>query len=84
MTECGNDFQVRQAPRKRTAEVQVADFTTLVRVPGRPDAVRVYTGAEGDEAASYAAEVGGVVVPLPLTPTADHGRGPDGSLITCE
>lgn len=25
MTECGNDFQVRQAPRKRTAEVQVAD-----------------------------------------------------------
>lgn len=61
-------LQVRQNPSKRAGEVQVVDFTTLIRVPGAPAAVRVYTDAESDDAARYAAEVGGVVVPLPLPP----------------
>jgi hypothetical protein len=39
----------------------------LVRVPGKPAAVRVYTDDERDEAARYAADYGGVVVPLPLS-----------------
>jgi hypothetical protein len=38
----------------------------MVRVPGKPGAVRVYADAEHDEAARHAAEAGGVVVPLPL------------------
>ncbi|WP_101953220.1 hypothetical protein [Mycobacterium intracellulare] len=66
MSDDGAGLQVRQSPSKRAGDVQVVDFTMLVRVPGAPGAVRVYTDAESDDAARYAAEVGGVVVPLPL------------------
>lgn len=58
--------------------MQIVDFTTLVRVPNQPAAVRAYTAAESDEAARYAGKAGGVVVPLPLPPpdggTADFGK----------
>jgi hypothetical protein len=37
----------------------------LVRVTGRPDAIRAYTAAEQAEAEAYAAAVGGVIEPLP-------------------
>ncbi|MBY0291073.1 MAG: hypothetical protein K2X52_28620 [Mycobacteriaceae bacterium] len=53
----------------------------LVCVPGQPAAVRVYTDGESDEAARYASEVGGAVVPLPLSPPAGYTAGPSGSLI---
>lgn len=59
----------------------IADFTMLVRVPGQPAAVRVYADAEQGEAARYASEVGGVVVPLPLSPPAGYTPGASGSLI---
>lgn len=74
---------VRQPPRssKRTAEVSIADFTMLVSVSGKPAAVRVYTDDEGEEAALYAAQVGGVVVPLPLSPPAGYVAGADGTLV---
>lgn len=53
----------------------------MVRVPGKPSAVRVYIDAERDEAARYATESGGEVVPLPLSPVAGYTTGPHGSLI---
>lgn len=81
MTDDGGGLQVRQTPRKRTGELSVADFTMLVRVPGRPVLVRVYTEDERDEATRYAAEAGGVVVPLPLSPPAGYEVGPDGTLV---
>lgn len=81
MSDDDSSLQVRQAPRKRTGEAHVADFTMLVRVPGQPAAVRVYTDAEQDEGARYASEVGGVVVPLPLSPPAGFTPGPSASLI---
>jgi hypothetical protein len=59
---------VQHAPRRRTEAGSVADFTMLVRVPGEPAAVRVFTDAEKDEADHYAAGTGGTVVPLPLHP----------------
>ena len=69
MSDDGAGLQVRQNPSKRAGDqVQVVDFTMLVRVPGAPAAVRVYTDAESDDAARYAAEAGGVVVSLPLPP----------------
>ena len=68
MSDDGAGLQVRQNPSKRAGMVQVVDFTMLVRVPGAPAAVRVYTDAESDDAARHAAEVGGVVVRLPLPP----------------
>ncbi|CAN5875647.1 hypothetical protein BH09ACT7_BH09ACT7_29050 [soil metagenome] len=74
-------LQVRQSPRKRTGDARVADFTTMVRVPGRPAATRVYTDTERQEAARYAAEVGGEVVALPLPPPAGYEMGLDGSLV---
>lgn len=57
---------VRQAPRKRTDDVQIADLTMLVRVPGQPAGVRVFTDDEEVEAAEYAARTGGEIVALPL------------------
>jgi hypothetical protein len=82
MSEDGAGLQVRQTPRKPGGEVSVADFTMLVRVPGKPAAaVRVYTDDERDEAARYAAESGGVIVPLPLSPPADYKSDPDATLI---
>jgi hypothetical protein len=80
MSDDGGGLHVRQGPRKRTGELSVADFTMLVRVPGKPAAVRVYTGEEQDEAARYAAESGGVVVPLPLSPPTGYEPAPDGTL----
>lgn len=60
---------VRQSPRTRTGDAGIADFTLLVRVPGKPAATRVFTDGEADDAAQYAAETGGESVPLPLSPS---------------
>jgi hypothetical protein len=69
MTEDGSGLHVRQTPRKRsTAEIK--DFTLLVRVPGQPAAVRVFTDAEHADADTYAADTSGTVVPLPLLTSA--------------
>jgi hypothetical protein len=46
--------------------MKIADVTMLVRVPGQPAAVRVFTDAERAEADTYAAATGGTVVQLPL------------------
>jgi hypothetical protein len=81
MSDDDSGLHVRQTPSKRTGEAQMADFTMLVRVPGQPTAVRIYTDDEYSEAAHYASEVGGVVVPLPLSPPAGYIPGPSGSLI---
>lgn len=70
MTE--DSSYVVQKPRKRTDAVEIADFTMLVRVPGRPEAVSVFTDAEVDEANRYAAETGGTVVALPLDPPSGY------------
>lgn len=53
----------------------------LVRAPGRPAAVRVFTDAEAEEANQYATEIGGTVVPLPLSPPPGYTAGPDGTLL---
>ena len=76
VTEDG--LQVRQNPRKRVA-AEIKDFTMLVRVPGKPAAVRVFTDAERADADTYAADTGGTVVPLPLPPSAEatHTEGDD-------
>ena len=59
----------------------VADFTMLVRVDGKPAAVRVFTDAEADDAAAYAAEIGGEIVPLPLDPPAGYTTDSRGHLV---
>jgi hypothetical protein len=81
MSDDGAGLHVRQSPRKRTGELSVADFTMLVRVPGQPAAVRVFTDDEREEADRSAAASGGVVVPLPLSPPSGYIRGADGTLI---
>jgi hypothetical protein len=68
MSDDGSGQHVRQSSRKQAGDLRVADFTMMVRVPGQPAAVRVYAEAEHDEAVRYAAEVGGAVVALPLSP----------------
>ena len=73
--------QVRQAPRRRSSETRIADLTLLVTVPGAPAEVRVFTDDEADDAARYAAEVGGEVRTLPLGPPAGYVAGPGGSLV---
>lgn len=60
------EMHVRQSRRRSPEVIGVGDFTMLVRVAGRPAATRVFTDAESNEAAQYAAETGGTVVPLPL------------------
>jgi hypothetical protein len=55
----------RRSPKR--PPVRIKDLTTLVQVPGRPDAVQAFTDAESDLAAAYAAEAGGAIVSLPLT-----------------
>lgn len=80
VTEDGSGLHVRQAPRKQIGDVKIADFTLLVHVPGHPDAVRVFTDAERVEADTYAAESGGIVVPLPavaMPKRADSQPGVD-------
>ncbi|TXI63399.1 hypothetical protein [Mycolicibacterium mageritense] len=72
MTDDSTAYHVVQKPRMRADDVTIADFTMMVRVPGRPAALRVFTDAEIDEANGYAAENGGVVVSLPLAPPSSY------------
>ncbi|WP_006246409.1 hypothetical protein [Mycolicibacterium tusciae] len=72
---------VVQKPRRRTDQVTVADFTMLVRVDVKPAAVRVFTDAEADDAATYAAEIGGEIVQLPLDPPAGYTTDSRGHLV---
>lgn len=69
VTEDGSGLSVRQTPRKR-ASAEIKDFTILVRVPGDPAAVRVFTDVERADADTYAADTGGTVIPLPLSTSA--------------
>lgn len=81
MSEDASGLPARQSPRKRSGDLQVSDFTMMVRVPGRPAAVAVYTDAEHAEAARYAAEVGGEIVSLPLAPPPGYIAGANGTLV---
>jgi hypothetical protein len=65
-------MHIRQS-RRRADTSGISDLTALVTVPGRPDAVRAFTEAEAGEAARYAADTGGNIVPLPLAgQPSDH------------
>lgn len=81
MTADAHPHHTVQKPRKRTQPVDVTDFTMLVQVPGRPDAIRAFTDTEDAEARQYASETGGTVVPLPPSPPSGYTVGPDGNLI---
>ncbi|SBS78114.1 hypothetical protein MHPYR_500050 [uncultured Mycobacterium sp.] len=74
MSDDADVLAVRQGPRTRAGNPQIADFTLLVRVPGRPAAARVFTDGEASAAAQYATETGGVVEPLPLPPPTTPPR----------
>lgn len=50
MSDDVGGLAVRQGPRKRAADARVSDFILLVRVPGQPAAVRVFTDDDADEA----------------------------------
>lgn len=63
MTDVPGLSEHRPPARRRTDKV--SDFTLLVRVPGQPAAVRVFTAAEAPEASQYAAATGGTVENLP-------------------
>lgn len=63
MTE-PDSHHTRDIPKRRG--VKVADLVWLVRVPGRPKAIRVYTADEEAEADQYAALVAGAKEPLPV------------------
>jgi hypothetical protein len=52
----------RDSPRRRSAPLE--ELELLVRVSGRPEAIRAYTAAERAEADAYAASVGGSVEAL--------------------
>lgn len=80
MSDDGGGLHERRTP-PRTGQVQIADFTVLVRVPGRPAAVRVFTAAEQEEAAKYASENAGVVVQLPIPPPKGYTADSNGNLI---
>lgn len=54
----------REIPRRRGGKT--ADVTSMVRVPGRPTALRVFTADEEDNAREYAKTEGGEYVPLPV------------------
>lgn len=62
MTDLDTTGPNKQAPKR--ARANVADLTLIVRVPGRPADVRVFTDAEAGEAQKYASKVGGTVEPL--------------------
>lgn len=83
MSEPGEStpHHVVQKPRKRTGNAQVSDFTMMVKVPGRPQAIRVFTATEDAEARQYANDTGGTVVPLPLSPPDGYIVGPKGHLV---
>lgn len=53
----------RNAPKRPPVAIQ--DLVLLVKVSGRPDAIRAYTAAEQADAEAYRAAVGGVIEPLP-------------------
>lgn len=55
---------VRQQPRSSGAEL--SDFTLIVRPPGRPADIRVFTDGQRVEAELYAADNEAVVESLPL------------------
>ena len=74
MSDDGSGLQVRQTPRKRTGAGSVADITMLVRVPGKPAAVRAYTDEERDEADRYAAEWGSRCLAAASTASWIHHR----------
>jgi hypothetical protein len=71
---------VVQKPRKPT-NAQVSDFTMMVKVPGRPQVIRVFTATEDAEAHQYANDTGGSVVPLPLPPPDGYIVGSNGHLV---
>lgn len=52
-------------PPARRSDDKVNDFTMLVRVPGNPSAIKVFTSAQAGEAAQYAADNGGAIEDLP-------------------
>lgn len=49
----------RVAPKR--ARAAMSELTLIVRPPGRPADVRIFTDAETTEAQAYATEVGGQV-----------------------
>lgn len=56
--------EVRIAPRQ--PGVRMSALTTLVRVPADPAKTACYTADQDVEAHQYAAQHGGICVPLPL------------------
>lgn len=52
-------------PPTRRRNNNVSDFTLLVRVPGNPSAIRVFTSDEAADAAQYAADNSGTIEDLP-------------------
>jgi hypothetical protein len=50
----------RDTPKRRS--VRVTDLQWLVRVPGRPEAMRAFTGDERGDADAYAAKFDGATV----------------------
>lgn len=48
-------------PPARRRDTKVGDFTLVVRVPGNPSAIRVFTADEAADAVEYAKTTGGAV-----------------------
>lgn len=68
-------IHTREIPKRRG--VKIADLTSMVRVPGRPAAIRVYTADEDAAAREYAENEGGEHVPLPISnPAWDWSKHP--------
>lgn len=59
-----SSYSERRSPARREP-TKVADYTMLVRVPGKPWEIRTFTDAQAEEAAEYAAEHGTEIEPLP-------------------
>jgi hypothetical protein len=68
MSSDPSSFSPREAPRRRSGGETVADFTLLVRIPGKPATFKAFTDAERGEAEAFAAANGGTLMPLPLDP----------------
>jgi hypothetical protein len=56
-----SEEMVSRESRNR-ASARVEDLQWLVRVPGRPEAIRAFTGAERGDADGYAAKFDGATV----------------------
>ena len=65
----------RVSPRKRNQSISVADITMLVRVPGKPTAIRAFTDDERELAAEYAGKVVFVTVDVDLEQLIPRGPG---------